>query len=176
MGIPCIYYGTEQFFNGHGNNDRLLREAMFGGLFGAFETRGKHFFNEEGSVYKELSKILAIRKSNITMRRGRQFLRPISGDGKNFGVPQMVGVEIRSVVPWSRIFNNQEMLFAINTDYFQPKTAWVTIDNVIHNTGDKLKCIYSTDGGQINQQVTIEARNGKSVLITVPPAGFVIFK
>jgi hypothetical protein len=36
VAIPCIYYGSEQFFNGHGN-DRYLREAMFGGEFGAFE-------------------------------------------------------------------------------------------------------------------------------------------
>ena len=176
MSIPCIYYGTEQFFNGHGNNDRLLREAMFGGEFGAFETRGKHFFNEEGSAYKELSKILAIRRKNIVLRRGRQFLRPISENGDNFGVPRMFGVEIRSVVPWSRIFNNQEVLLAINTDYFQPKKAWITIDNSLHNEGDKLKCIYSTDRGQVDQEATVEARNGKSVLITVPPAGFVIFE
>jgi len=176
MGIPCIYYGTEQYFNGHGNNDRYLREAMFGGNFGAFESRERHFFNEDCTIYKELSAILAIRKEKIALRRGRQFLRPISGNGEHFGLPSMVGVEIRSIVPWSRIFNNQEMLLAINTDYFMPKTAWVTIDNSLHNTGNKLKCIYSTDKGQIDQDVTVEARNGKSVLITVPPAGFVIFE
>lgn len=176
MGIPCIYYGTEQFFNGHGDNDRLLREAMFGGDFGAFASRGRHFFNEHSRVYQELSRILAIRKNNISLRRGRQFLRPVSGDGVHFGEPHMFGGEIRSVVPWSRIFNNQEVLLAINTDYFQPRTAWITIDNGLHNAGDELHCIYSTDKEQLAQRVTVEARNGKAVLLTVPAAGFIIFE
>jgi hypothetical protein len=176
MGIPCIYYGTEQFFNGHGKNDRFLRESMFGGEFGAFESRNRHFFNEGGTAYRELAKILEIRKKKIALRRGRQYLRPISGDGENFDVPHMIGNEIRSVVPWSRIFNNKEILLAINTDYHQPKTAWVTIDNELHRTGDTIKCIYSTDGNEVNSELTVEARNGKSVLITVPAAGFVIYE
>lgn len=176
MGIPCIYYGTEQYFNGHGDNDRYLREAMFGGEFGAFESRGRHFFNEEGEVYKELAALLEIRKRKIILRRGRQYLRPISGDGINFGMPRMIGNEIRSIVPWSRLFNDREMLLAINTDYYQPKTAWVTIDNVLHEEGETLTCIYSTDKGQLDNEVGVEARNGKSVLLTVPAAGFVIYE
>ena len=83
---------------------------------------------------------------------------------------------MRSVVPWSRLFNSKEMEVAINTDYDQPKTAWVTIDNELHQAGDGLKCIYSTDASQIGQLVTVEARNGKAVLITVPSAGFVLFE
>ncbi len=83
---------------------------------------------------------------------------------------------MRSLVPWSRIFSTKEMLLAINTDYDQPRTAWVTIDNELHEAGDVLKCIYSTDAAQIEQSVTVEARNGKVVLITVPAAGFVIFE
>lgn len=45
LGIPCIYYGSEQCFDGQGGSDRYIREAMFGGEFGAFRTRGVHFFN-----------------------------------------------------------------------------------------------------------------------------------
>lgn len=180
LGIPCIYYGSEQCFDGEGGNDRYIREAMFGGEFGAFRTRGVHFFDEDNRVYQELAKILDIRrqKKNIVLRRGRQYLREISApnDGVNFSLPEMVGGEIRSVVPWSRIFNGKEMLLAINTDYDQPKTAWVTIDNELHEAGDELKCIYSTDAAQIGQSVTVEARNGKAVLINVPASGFVIFE
>ena len=36
LGIPCIYYGTEQGFDGAGDNDRFIRESMFGGTFGRF--------------------------------------------------------------------------------------------------------------------------------------------
>lgn len=175
LGIPCIYYGTEQCFDGSGDSDRYLREAMFGGEFGAFRSRVRHFFNEDNPVYQELALILEIRRKNLVLCRGRQYLRSISGDGQNFGFPSMIGNQIRSVVPWSRILSNKEMLLAINTDYSQPSTAWVTIDNELHNWGDRLTCVYSTDKEQAGKQVLVEAKNGKSVKITVPAAGFVIY-
>ncbi len=176
MGIPCIYYGSEQCFDGHGISDRFIREAMFGDAFGAFESRGLHFFNEKGAVYKEMSKILKIRKESIIIRRGRQYLRKISGDGIHFGLPRMIGGQIRSVVPWSRIHNNKEVLLAINTDYFNEQTAWITIDNALHHEGEHLSCIYSTDEQQIDSTASVDARNGRSVRLTVPPAGFVIYQ
>jgi glycosidase len=179
LGIPCIYYGTEQCFDGEGEGDgadRYLREAMFGGKFGAFRSQGVHFFNEDNLVYQELAKILEIRREKKILRRGRQYLRPISGDGQNFGLPEVIGNQIRSVVPWSRILSDKEILLAINTDYDHPQTAWVTIDNELYNEGDLLNCIYSTAKEQIGKQVSVESRNGKSVKITVPAAGFVIYE
>jgi glycosidase len=179
MGIPCIYYGTEQAFDGAGSGDgcdRYIRESMFGGAFGAFRTRERHFFNEQHPAYVELGKILALREKEPALRRGRQFLRPVSGDGVNFGLPQMVGNQMRFVVPWSRIFVEDELLCAINTDPDNAQSAWVTIDDSLHQTGDKLTCLYSSDAGQIGQTVTVEARNGKAVNISVPKGGFAVFK
>src|SRR5439155_6210154 len=61
LGIPCIYYGTEQLFDGEGGGngaDRYIRESMFGGKFGAFRSHDRHFFIEAGQpVYQEMSKI-----------------------------------------------------------------------------------------------------------------------
>jgi glycosidase len=173
MGIPCVYYGTEQGFDGHGDNDRFIREAMFGGEFGAFESRGRHFFDENNPIYVELRKILALRRSHLVIRRGRQFLRQLSGDGHNFGPPVTIGGVIQSVVAWSRIFSDREILLAVNTDVANSRTAWVTIDAGLHETGSHLTFLYSTAAGQIGNNVTVEARNGKAVQITVPPAGFV---
>lgn len=176
LGIPCIYYGTEQGFDGQGDNDRYIREAMFGGPFGAFRSKNRHFFNEETPIYQQLAQILAIRKKSKTLCRGRQYLRPISGDGENFGLPTMVGSEIRSIVPWSRLFNDEEILLAINTDYHQAHTMWVTIDDKLNRAGDVLCCTYSTDMSQTPPTVTVEARNGKSVRLTVPAAGFAMYE
>jgi glycosidase len=176
LGIPCVYYGSEQCFNGQGDNDRYIREAMFGGEFGAFESRNRHSFNEESPVYQELAKILAIRKQNIALRRGRQFLRPISGDGIHFGLPRMVGGVMRSIVAWSRIFDDTETLLAINTDASQSRAGWVTIDNGLHVQATTLTCLYATDASLVGQKVQIESRNGRSVLLTVPAAGFVIYE
>src|SRR6266853_63523 len=179
MGIPCIYYGTEQAFDGQGSgdgSDRYIRESMFGGPFGAFRSRNRHFFNENHPAYQELSKILALREKEPALRRGRQFLRPISGDGVNFGLPAMVGGQLRSVVAVSRQFDEDEVVCAINTDPDNGRSVWVTIDDSLHNAGDKLTCLYSSDAAQAGKTATVEARNGKAVNITVPKGGFVMFK
>lgn len=176
LGIPCIYYGSEQAFDGQGDNDRYIREAMFGGEFGAFRSRRRHCFAEDHPLYREFAKILALRRQKLPLRRGRQYLRPISGNGADFGLPAMIGDRMRSVVPWSRIFADREVLAAINTDAQQPRTAWVTIDDRLHRAGDRLTCLYSTDAAQIGKDVAVEPRNGKAVLLTVPAAGFVVYE
>lgn len=176
MGIPCIYYGSEQGFDGAGGDDRYIREAMFGGKFGPFRSRERHCFREDFQVYEELAKILKIRREKLPLRRGRQYLQEISGDGIHFGLPEMLGGQIRSVVGWTRIFNDHEILLAINTDYDQSRTAWVTVDNLLHQVNQSMTCLYSTDRVQIGESVSVEARNGKAVQITVPAAGFVIFE
>jgi len=149
---------------------------MFGGDYGSFESSGYHFFNEKSNAYIEFAKIITIRKSELVLSRGRQYLREISGDGVNFGLPKMFGTEIRSVVPWSRILDKQEIVVAINTNYNESVTAWVTIDNDLHDVGSSFSCIYSTDHNQIHSTLNVAALNGKSIQITVPAAGCVIFK
>lgn len=175
LGIPCIYYGSEQYFDGAGDSDRYIREAMFGGDFGAFRSRSHHFFNEDSPAYRELAKILAVRRERPALRRGRQYLRQISGDGWRFGMPELHGGEIRSVVAWSRLLASEEVVCAINTDYYHPRGAWVNIDYELHEPGRELTCLYSTDAGRIGTTATIEARGGKSVYLEIPAAGFVIY-
>jgi hypothetical protein len=148
---------------------------MFGGAFGAFRSKNRHCFNENEQTYLELAKILTLRRQKLALRRGRQFLRQISGDGYNFGFPEMVGGEIRSVVPWSRIFDSQEILLAINTDPQQARNAWVVIDAELHNDGQTLKCLYSSNASQIGKTMTVSTRNMNRVVdLTVPAAGFVV--
>ena len=149
---------------------------MFGGGYGALESSGYHFFNESSTVYVEFAKILKIRKAELALRRGRQYLREISGDGIHFGLPKMSGTEIRSVVPWSRILDREEIVVAINTNYHEPLTVWVTIDDDLHHAGSTFSCIYSTCAGQIGSQAIVVARNGKAIEITVPAAGCVLYK
>ena len=67
-------------------------------------------------VCQERARIIAIRSSRIALRRRRQYLLEISGNGIDFGLPQMIGGQIRSIVPWSRIMDQSEILCAINTD------------------------------------------------------------
>jgi glycosidase len=178
LGIPCIYYGTEQLFDGAGGgngSDEYIREAMFGGGFGAFRSRGRHCFNDAQPTYIELAKIHKLRSSQLTLRRGRQYLRPISADGINFGFPRRMNGRMLSIVAWSRIFNGNEVLCVINTDPDNQRTTFVTIDNELHLAGDKLTCLYSANAADIGQTIGVEAKNGKAVSLTVPAGGFVVY-
>jgi hypothetical protein len=148
---------------------------MFGGEFGPFRSRARHVFDETQPVYRELAKVHALRAQHLPLRRGRQFLRQISGNGKDFGFPQRLGGRMKSIVAWSRIFNDDEVLCAINTDPDSPTTAFVTIDNDLHDTGSRLTCVYSTSASEIGREIPVVAANGKAVSLTVPAAGFVVY-
>ncbi len=177
MGIPCLYYGTEQAFDGAGDNDRYLRECMFGGAFGSLQSTGRHFFDENHEIYRFIAEVIALRGKHLALRRGRQYLREISETGAagSFGPPHLVGGRILSLVPWSRIFNNEEILLAINTDADNERGAWVTVDARIQADVAELTCLYSTHPAQIGRSSPIEARNGLALRVTVPAGGFVVY-
>ncbi|RYG26338.1 alpha-amylase [bacterium] len=179
LGLPCVYYGSEQGFDGHGEGDdaeRYIRESMFGGEFGAFGTRGVQFFDEESPTYKGLAAILKVRAEDPCLRRGRQYLREVSSDGEEFGLPTP-GPEgpFRGIVAWSRTLDRKETLIAINTDPENGATAWVTVDGLIHQPSDSLRCAFCPGEGT-EDVVTVEPRNGRAVRITLPPGGVAIYR
>jgi len=183
MGIPCLYYGTEQAFDGgKGASDSVLRECMFGGTFGSFASEGKHFFNEDHPIYTLTKTLLQLRKKYIALRRGRQYLRQTSESGENnaFAFPTVSVVDgqrkqILAVVAWSRLFTNAEILIAINTDIDNVQKAWVTIQSDLHHDGDYLERVFSTDDSSTEKSVKVCAKNGKAVYLVVPPGGIVIY-
>jgi glycosidase len=123
QGLPCIYYGTEQSFDGGGDHDSYVRECMFGGKWGAFETIGHHFFNPEHPTYRQIAAIAAIRSSEPALRYGRQYFREISGNGVDFGYPLDGGCTLA----YSRILDTTEILVALNLD-MNPRNDFITVD------------------------------------------------
>jgi len=183
MGIPCIYYGTEQEFDSGGrpsDSDVVLRENMFGGTFGGKCTRGRHFFNEDWPLYKALASLADLRKRLLPLRRGRQMLHEISGDGISFGPPRFMGDRIRSIISWSRLFVDQEVLVAFSTDQEQSTTAYSTVAPLFRAEGDLLKLIFwhaPTASPPPPSEFRVE-QHGRvlAVRLTLPPAGFVIYQ
>ena len=173
LGIPCVYYGSEQALDGQGGNDRYVREAMFGGAFGPFRSRDRHRFDETSPVFTEAATLLAIRAEEITLRRGRQYLRQISGDGVGFGFPRSFNGRITSIVAWSRILATREIVCAVNTDPSSWQTAWVTIDAGLNGVGDRFMYRHRSDGaaGTITQVAPL---NGFAIQVSVPPAGVAV--
>lgn len=180
LGIPCVYYGTEQAFDGSGgDSDKYIRECMFGGDFGAFRSKARHFFNEDSPTYKQFAAICALRQKEGALRRGRQYLREISINGTDWSLPVREGNgSTNSLVPWSRIFNDRELLCAINTDAQSESTAWVTVDCWLNPSGAKLELLFASEQIEGSAE-TLEVSNsgGRSVVrLTVPPCGFVVYK
>ena len=153
LGIPCIYYGTEQAFAGPEPSerkwlpqwkcsDRYLREAMFGPMhprasgteglqnpdmdlpgFGPFGTAGHHCFDENNPVYKRIAVAAALRKKYPALQCGRQYLRFISFLNKPFDV-----YASGEIVAWSRILDDEELLCVLNTNGTQLRGADVIVD------------------------------------------------
>lgn len=184
-GIPCIYYGSEQGFDSGGrlsNSDVVLRENMFGGDFGGLCTRGRHFFNEQGHLYRALASLTALRKQLITLRRGSQVLHRVSGDGVAFGHPRRLGdARMRSLVCWSRVFLDQETLVVFNTDELEAITTWSTVTPLLRVDGDEFHLIFwhapKPEAAAPAATLTMEHRAGlPTVRITLPAAGFAIYQ
>ncbi|HET9131972.1 MAG TPA: alpha-amylase family glycosyl hydrolase, partial [Terriglobia bacterium] len=81
LGTACIYYGTEQGFQGKGN-DEAIREAMFD-----VKVVGRNLLNPDCKIYREISSIAEVMRTCEPLRFGRMYFRQISGDGIHFGFP-----------------------------------------------------------------------------------------
>ena len=184
-GIPCLYYGTEQGFDGADRradddsySDAFLRECMFGGPFGSLQSQGRHFFDETHELYAFVAQLCELRRRHIALRRGRQYLRQVSSSGRedDFHYPQPLGGELRWVVAWSRLFADREYLCAINTDPDRALEVWIVIDHDLHPPGaGELTCLLSTDPAQTGTRRPVEPRKGSSLRLRVPPAGAVVY-
>jgi len=168
QGVPCLYYGTEQGFDGGGPDDSYVRECMFGGTWGAFGTAGCHFFNPEHEIYRGIRAIAAIRREQPALRYGRQYFREISGNGVDFGHP----LDGRCTLAWSRILDTEELLVAMNlTD--QPRNDCVTVDRKLSARGQTMRDLL--DPGR--RATVQETPNGRAfVRLELPPHGFAIMK
>jgi glycosidase len=175
LGIPCIFYGTEQSFagpeaseraylpgwKGGDHADRYLRETMFGprhpraaglkGLppdaeldrnlpgFGAFGTAGAHCFDPQFPTYRRIAALTAVRKRFPVLRKGRQYLRPISLFNSPFAFHGP-----GELVAWSRILYDEEALCVLNAHGTQARGGDVLIDASLNAPGTALTVIANT--------------------------------
>lgn len=193
LGIPCLYYGTEQALDGTearhdaaldpdpSFEDRYIREAMFGGTFGPFETAGCHCFDPEHPTYLRIAAIARIRNQRdpvgLALRRGRQYLRETSFLDRPFAIPgpgELAG--------WSRILHDREVLVALNTHGAAARGADVTVDAALHPSGSTMRVLYLGDWTEAElrdpppgQTVPVMRRHGRAfVRVELPPAGMAI--
>jgi hypothetical protein len=131
QGIPCVYYGTEQGLSGSGSMDQAVREALWGRP-GAFD--------ETNPFYVVLQGIARARAQNAALRYGRQYLRPVSGDGKSFGPSTFAP----GVLAFSRILNESETVIVANTDINSGIELSVLVDAVLNPRGAAFVTLFSS--------------------------------
>jgi glycosidase len=138
MGIPCIYYGTEQCLDGGGEDDVYIRETMFGGPAGGLGAKEGHLFDTEHPAYKRIAQIAKIRHEQPTLRYGRQYFCNVSGDGQTFGPPEHPG----GIFALTRILDVDALLIALNVDT-EPRTLYVGVDPVFMPERTELRDLLS---------------------------------
>lgn len=116
QGIPCLYYGTEQGLHGAGLGDQSVREALWG--------KKPKAFDPQHPLYRAIRELLTIRAQNPALRYGRQYFRPLSGDGVHFGISPFQG----GVVAFSRILNDTEVVVVANTHTQQGFQGHIIVD------------------------------------------------
>jgi len=97
QGIPCIYYGTEQGFDGGGPDDSYVRECMFGGEWGAFNSTGQHFFNPQHEIYRGIS---AVARLHACAPNSRHYVTAGSTSGKFQVTVLILAIPLTDVAPW----------------------------------------------------------------------------
>lgn len=199
LGIPCIYYGTEQAFDGSEayhdlsieglgsdgkipDRDRYVRESMFGGTFGAFGTGGCHFFDPSHPTYLRVAAIARVvtgkDRVGMALRRGRQYAREVKVLAHLGYQPPQQG----ELVAWSRVMFDQEVLVALNTHGGAGRGGHVTVDRGLHPPGSRMRVLYRSDWSDADlrnppggQTVAVTDDGGRAVVrIDLPAAGMVI--
>lgn len=192
-GIPAVYYGTEQAFDGSEAyhdyaleenrfaEDRYVREAMFGGDFGAFQTKGCHFFNPDHPTYLRIAAIARIRNRQDmvgkTLRRGHIYLRETSFFTYPFAV-----YGPKELVAWSQILFENEVLMALNTHGWERRGADITVDASLHPDGSTMTYLYRSSWSDQelkdppqDQVIAVRHRGGRATIkLDLPPSGMVI--
>ena len=170
MGIPCLYYGTEQGFDGGSSEtDTHVREAMFGGKWGPFDTVGASFFDDEHPIYKGIARACEVRASEPTLRYGRAYLRPISGDGVAFGMPEHEGA-----FAFARVLDVTEIVVVANPSLNEAKGLCVGVDANLNPPGWKVRDAVHPDG----RRYTIEqSDDGQAfVRLDLPARGVAVLR
>jgi glycosidase len=157
-GIPAIYYGTEQGFDGGASpgpyNDTVVRENMFGGNWGAFGTTGMHFFDTEHPLYVMIGRIARLRAREPALRYGRFYFREVSDNGANFGFPALGW----GLLAYSRILDETELVVVLNLKNV-PQTNFVTVDTPLSPAGTLMINMLKE-----NDEVLAEGRANRAVI------------
>ncbi|HYZ30784.1 MAG TPA: alpha-amylase family glycosyl hydrolase [Crenalkalicoccus sp.] len=135
LGMPVLYYGTEQGFSGSGG-DVQMREAMFDR-----DRPGVNLLNPHCAIYRGIAEIAAVARASEPLRFGRMYFRQIADKSLQFGFP--FGTEY--TLAFSRILYPQEVLVAYNVSG-AARSDRVVVDASLHRPGDRMRFLSGAAG------------------------------
>jgi glycosidase len=130
QGIPCLYYGTEQGLHGAGRTLEAVREALWG---------SSKPFDRRHPFFQAIKKIARARSDHAALRYGRQYFRPVSGDGAHFDFSNFSS----GILAFSRILSDQEVVVVANTNTQAGWEGDVLIDYSLNPVDSLYQVIFS---------------------------------
>ncbi|MDN3670529.1 alpha-amylase family glycosyl hydrolase [Echinicola jeungdonensis] len=163
LGAPCIYYGTEQGFKGHGSGDWNIREPMFD------LTDPEHnALDKNNPIYQGIASLAKIRNENAVLKFGRMYMRKYSKDGINFQLP----LHINCLLAFSRVLYDEEMVIAYNTSTNLEIEGYITVQREINPEGSVFRFVF---GGKGKIHVLKDEKDSRHFLkLRLAPTQFVI--
>ena len=162
-GIPCIYYGTEQQFNG--GNDPANREDMWRrpshpGYVSWREDDAFVPYDRDNPTFSHIQKLNQIRKEYAPLRRGNfqiKWSTERTGDEQDAGI-----------IAFERAYDGQTVLVVVNTHPSKTSTTSATdlgggAMNVSFAPGTVLRDVFSED----NDEIAVDAAG--TLAVSVPP-------
>jgi glycosidase len=144
QGIPCLYYGTEQGLASTVERyapgvdiGSLPLEAVREALWGKPDA-----FDLEHPFSQSIRRLAEVRAGQPALRYGRQYFRPVSGDGVHFGLSPFPG----GVLAWSRILQDQEVVVVANTNALDEWQGEVIVDRAINARASAYRILFSNQG------------------------------
>lgn len=147
QGIPCLYYGTEQGLHGSGTAMEAVREALWGKPGG---------FDRDHPFFQAIRQASAVRQQEPALRYGRQYFRPISGNGAQFGMSAFAP----GVLAFSRILHEDEVVVIANTNPHAPWQGEVIVDLALNPAGTTYAPLYSNRRSLDDVQVSPVVHKG----------------
>lgn len=135
QGIPCLYYGMEQGMNGSGPSRESARACLWA-IPNVFTQAPQHTF------YRAIASLSALRSSTPAIRYGRQYFRPLTGNGMNFGFSAYPA----GVLAYSRILNDAEVVVVANANQGAPVSTNVLVDLNLTPSGRTPSLLFSNLG------------------------------
>lgn len=157
LGIPCLYYGTEQGLHGRGGRDLAVREALWG---------KPDAFDRDHPFYVSIQSLSEVRSAQPALRYGRIYFRPISGNGRDFGISQFQS----GVLAFSRILNDHEIVIIANTNVNSGFAGETIVDAFLNEENSPYELLFSNKTAPQGPGV-VKAKGQGAVSIQEPEGG-----